>query len=72
MSRNEGRIGTGDEAAVDAAEILAQIERDAANTSLPRPLAVARYLSAGDGWREASLGLGGAFAPPVGGKVKQR
>lgn len=66
MSRNEGRIGTGDEAAVDAAEILAQIERDAANARLPRPLAVARYLSASDGWREASLGLGGAFAPPVG------
>jgi hypothetical protein len=45
---------------VDAAEILAQIEFDAAR--LPRPLAVARYLSAGEGWREASAELHGAFA----------
>ena len=61
MSRNEGRIGTGDEAAVDAAEILAQIEIEAAR--LARPVAVARYLSASEGWKEASAQLGGAFAP---------
>ncbi|MDQ3471846.1 MAG: hypothetical protein M3428_05670 [Pseudomonadota bacterium] len=61
MSRNEGRIGTGDDAAVNADEILAQIERDAAR--LPRPVAVARYLSASEGWREASTELRGAFAP---------
>ena len=63
MSRNEGKIGTGDEAAVDAAEILAQFEREAARP--PRPAAVARYLSASEGWREASAELGGAFAPAV-------
>ncbi len=61
MSRNEGRIRTGDEAAVDGADILAQIEIEAAR--LPRPLAVARYLSAGEGWKDASAQLRGAFAP---------
>ena len=63
MSRNEGKIGTGDEAAVDAAEILEQIELEIAR--LPRPAAVARYLSAGEGWKEASAELRGAFAPPA-------
>lgn len=63
MSRNEGRIGTGDEEAVDAAEILEQIEIEAGR--LPRQIAVARYLSASEGWREALAQLGGAFAPPA-------
>ncbi|MEJ7777603.1 MAG: hypothetical protein WKF52_09535 [Sphingomicrobium sp.] len=63
MSRNEGRIGAGGEAAGEAAEILAQIEADAASRRLPRPAAVARYLSAAEGWRDASATLGGAFAP---------
>jgi hypothetical protein len=62
VSRNEGKIGTGDEAAVDAAQILEQVELEIAR--LPRPAAVARYLSASDGWKEASAKLGGAFAPP--------
>ena len=62
MSRIEGKIGTGDHAAVDAAEILEQIELEI--TRLPRPAAVARYLSASEGWKEASMELGGAFAPP--------
>ena len=63
MSRNEGRIEAGDEAAVEAAEILAQIEVDAASRQLPRRAAVARYLSAAEGWRDASAVLEGAFAP---------
>ena len=63
MSRNEGKIGIGDEAAVDAAGIIEQMELEIAR--LPRPAAVARYLSAGEGWKEASAELGGAFAPPA-------
>jgi hypothetical protein len=63
VSRNEGKIGNGDEAAIDAVRILEQIELEIAR--LPRPAAVARYLSAGEGWKEASAELGGAFAPPA-------
>ncbi|HYI42059.1 MAG TPA: hypothetical protein VD768_00340 [Sphingomicrobium sp.] len=63
VSRNEGKIGVGDEAAVDAAEILEQVELEIAR--LHRPEAVARYLSAGDGWEEALAQLRGAFAPPA-------
>jgi hypothetical protein len=62
VSRIEGKIGKGDEAAVDAAEILERIEIEL--TRLPRPEAVARYLAAGEGWKDASAELGGAFAPP--------
>jgi hypothetical protein len=60
VSRIERTIGTGNDEAVDDDEILAQVELDTAR--LPRPLAVARYLSASAGWREASAALGGAFA----------
>jgi hypothetical protein len=63
VSRNEGKIGNADAAAVDAAQILEQIEIEIAR--LPRPAAVARYLSASEGWKEASAELRGAFAPPA-------
>ena len=64
MSRNEGKIGNGDEQAIDAAEILSQME--AGPRPLRRPAAVARYISAGEGWREALAQLGGTFAPALG------
>ncbi len=63
MSRNEGRIGSDDAQAVDAAEILEQVKLEVARRS--RPPAVVRYLAAGEGWKEASAELGGAFAPPA-------
>lgn len=63
MSRNEGRVGTGCESAIDAAEILEEIAAGERATRLDRRVAVARYLAAGEGWREASTTLGGAFAP---------
>ena len=66
MSRNEGKIGTGDEAVVDSAPIWAEIAAQARLTPISRPVAVARYLAAGEGWREASIALRGAFAQPGG------
>ncbi len=64
MSRIEGRIvGKGKER-VDAADILAALEREAAKAPEERRDAVSRYLSASEGWREASSVLGGAFAGP--------
>ena len=62
MSRNEGRIGVGDELAVDASEILAELKADCSET---HRIAVARYLSGSEGWKEALEMLGGAFAPPA-------
>ena len=61
MSRNEGKIGEPGSAPVDAGEILAALARDSAGAEKRRD-AVSRYLSAGEGWREASAYLGGAFA----------
>ena len=62
MSRNEGKIAGGGEIAVDAAEILAALVRDAPAGAKRRQDAVSRYLSASEGWEEASTLLGGAFA----------
>ena len=45
VSRNEGKIGTGDEAAVDSAPIWAEIAAQARSAPIPRPVAVARYLA---------------------------
>ena len=62
MSRNEGRIGGDGETPVDAADILAALARETGASAERRQDAVSRYLSASDGWREASTVLGGAFA----------
>lgn len=62
MSRNEGKIQGEGEAAVDAADILAALGRESGVSPARRNGAVSRYLSASDGWREASTLLGGAFA----------
>ena len=62
MSRIEGKIG-GKEP-VDAADILAALAREAAKGPDERRDAVSLYLSASEGWREASSVLGGAFAGP--------
>ena len=62
MSRNEGKIGGQGEAAVDAAEILAALRREAGEGATSRQDAVRCYLAADEGWKEASELLGGAFA----------
>ena len=46
------------------APIWAEIAAQARSAPIPRPVAVARYLAAGEGWREASIALRGAFAQP--------
>jgi hypothetical protein len=63
----ERKIGEAEGAPVDAAEILAALVQDYSDGRKSadrdrRRDAVSRYLSASDGWREASRELGGAFA----------
>ena len=62
LSRNEGQIGGGEGSPVDATEILEALRRDSRPGGTRRQDAVRCYLSASDGWREASSVLGGAFA----------
>ena len=62
MSRFEGKIGDEGDEPADAAEILAALARDREPDSDLRRGAVSRYLSASEGWQEASDVLGGAFA----------
>ena len=60
MSRINGKFGAADGVPVDAGAILAELEANDGNSS--RKDAVVRYLSASEGWREASAKLRGAFA----------
>ena len=61
MSRNEGKFEASGEAAVDAADILAELAKEG-GVQAQRQDAVRCYLSASEGWEEASAMLGGAFA----------
>jgi hypothetical protein len=60
VSRIDGRFGAADGVQVDARAILAELEANDGDSS--RKDAVVKYLSASEGWREASAKLGGAFA----------
>ena len=48
---------------VDAAELLAALRARSGTSGRERRHAIACYLSASDGWRDACRALGGAFAP---------
>lgn len=63
MSRIEGKIAGKGKEPVDGSDILAALAKEAAGPDERRD-AVSRYLSASEGWREASSVLGGAFAGP--------
>lgn len=62
MSRNEGKIAGTGEVVADAAEILAALAKESSAGAKRRQDAVSCYLSASEGWQEASNMLGGAFA----------
>ena len=62
MSRIERKIEGAGEAEADVAEILAALAKEANGTAARRQDAVTRYLSASEGWQQASEQLGGAFA----------
>ena len=63
MSRIEGKIEGASEVDAEVADILAALAKEANGTASRRQDAVTRYLSASDGWQQASAELGGAFAP---------
>jgi len=62
LSRHDGKFTAAEEAPVDAAELLCALATQARAERCDRTDAIARYLSGGDGWREALHRLGGAFA----------
>ena len=61
MARHEGDFRSGTHQALSLDELLALLG-DGAVDGLSREDAIACYLSAGEGWREAMKKLGGAFA----------
>ena len=63
MSRFEGEISAAHEAGLDLVELLADLS--SATVGDPsRWEAMACFLSAGQGWRDAAVRLGGTFAEP--------
>ena len=62
MSRNEGKLEGASEVEAEVADIFAALAKEANGTAIRRQDAVTRYLSASEGWQQASATLGGAFA----------
>ena len=62
MARHERDFRTGAEEPVSLDELLALLGSGADGDGRSREDAIACYLSAGEGWREAMKRLGGAFA----------
>ena len=62
LARHEGEFEAAGEAKLDLDELLGALRRP--TTALPnnRREAIARCLSASEGWRDAAAKLGGAFA----------
>lgn len=66
MARFDGKLTAAGESTIDAAELLAALDAQAAISPDERTEAIIRFLSASDGWRDARELLGGAFADRAG------
>lgn len=64
LSRHEGKFTAAADAPLEMAELLAAMGAQANITPRDRQNAIACFLSAGEGWRDALDVIGGAFAPP--------
>ena len=62
MARHERDIQAAAEKPLSLDEIVALIGAEGDLDSRERDIAIACYLSAGEGWREAKQRIGGAFA----------
>lgn len=65
MSRIDRKIEAAEEVSVELTELLAAFGRDQGEPA-GRSDAMARFLSAAEGWRDARSALKGAFAAPAG------
>ena len=65
MARYDGKLTAAEDAAIDAAELLAALGARAAVSPGERQEAIIRYLSASDGWTDARSLLRGAFAEEI-------
>ena len=62
MSRHEGDFRKAVETPLSLEELVALLRSETEEGDRARQNAIACYLSAGDGWRDAVKQLGGAFA----------
>ncbi len=67
LARHEGEFEAAGEARLELDELLAALARPVLAGSGTRRDAIARCLSASEGWRDAAATLGGAFATLNGG-----
>ena len=75
MSRLDGKLTASGEVPLELAELLSALGSHSEASLRDWREAIACYLSASDGWRDASQALGGAFAieaaePPPGRDTK--
>ena len=71
LARHEGNFRADAEEPLSLNELLALLGESGAGGAGSREDAIACYLSAGEGWREAMKQLGGAFAEGASG-LKER
>ena len=62
MSRFEGELTASTNAPLSVEEVVAILSGNTAATDQQRQRAIACFLSASDGWKDAVKSLGGAFA----------
>ena len=62
MSRLDGKFTAAGDASLELAELLAGLEAQPGTDLQDWRDAIACYLAGGEGWRDASQRLGGAFA----------
>ena len=62
MARHEGDFQAAAEVSLELSELLAALAARPACEGSDRQAAIACYLSASEGWRDAAALLGGAFA----------
>jgi hypothetical protein len=67
LARHDGRISAGTPTPLGFEEFVQLIGEPNSSGARGREDAIARYLSAGEGWDEAAKLLGGAFADDVAG-----
>lgn len=65
MSRLDGKLTPAGDSSLDLAELLAALEAQPGASVQDWREAIACYLSASEGWKDASQLLGGAFADRV-------
>jgi hypothetical protein len=65
LSRHEGELKASTDALLTTTDLLGVLGRESPGTDFDRQRAIACFLAAGEGWKDAAKVLNGAFAGEV-------